>query len=148
MTMFARAVLASALIGLPLGACQATPDKILRIEGSAPLAPGLCRRMVEDFNMTPAEGSALRGTTYRVSLATRAFSQGGISVNWGFRLIDQDPAENCKSTARGMTCEITGPAEFRVQSNAGQATYLVAAGDRATVSSEGAMMTCHEPPPA
>ncbi len=96
--------------------------------------------------MTPAEGSELRGTTYRVSLASRAFSKQGISVNWGFRLADQDPAENCVGAAKGMTCEITGPAEFHVQSNAGQATYLVAPGDRATVSSEGAMMTCHEPP--
>jgi hypothetical protein len=139
-------IVAAAGLGLLAACVQATPDKVLRVEGSAPLAPSLCQRMVEDFDMVLAEGSDLRGRTYRVSHANRAISSSGISVNWGFRLVDEDPAESCVSTAKGMTCEITGPAEFRVQSNAGRATYLVVAGDRATVSSEGAMMTCHEPP--
>ncbi len=143
--MSLRLLLTAASIAVLAGCAQATPNKVLRIEGSAPIAPPLCQRMVEDFDMVLAEGSALRGQTYRVSHANRAISKGGISVNWGFRLMDDDPAENCVTTAKGMTCEIVGPAEFRVQSNAGRATYLVAAGDHATVASEGAMMTCHQP---
>jgi hypothetical protein len=152
MSVMPRILIASALMTLTLAACQAaTPDKVLRVEGVAPLAPSLCHRMVEDFHMTPAEGSDLRGYTYSVSLVSRAFSKGGIGVNWYFKLSHQDASqgtESCKPTPKGMTCAIRGPAQFHVQSNAGQATYLVAAGDRATVSSEGAMMFCREPPPA
>jgi hypothetical protein len=102
--------------------------------------------MAEDFDMVLAEGSALRGQTWRVSHATRAFSSEGVGVSWGFRLNDQNPEETCNTTSNGMTCEITGPAEFRIQSNAGRATYMVAAGDGARVASEGATMTCFQPP--
>jgi hypothetical protein len=126
------------------GCTKATPDKVLRVEGSAPVAPSLCARMAEDFDMVLAEGSALRGQTWRVSHADRLISARGVS--WGFRLIDDLPEESCVNAANGVTCEVVGPAEFRVQSNAGRATYLVASNDRATVASEGAIMTCVEPP--
>lgn len=128
-----------------VAACtKATPDKVLRVEGVAPLAPSLCERMAEDFNMTVAETSALRGTTWRASLADRFLSAKGI--NWSFRVDDEDPADACASTEGGMSCTIRGPATFSVRSEAGQATYMVAAADRATVSSQGATISCLRPP--
>lgn len=143
--MSSRVLLAAAAVaGMALAGCtQATPDKVLRVEGSAPLAPSLCERMAEDFDMVLAEGSRLRGETWRVSLADRAISARG--VNWGFRLIDEDPEEACVSEGRGMICDVQGPAEFRVQSIAGTATYLVHADDAAVVASEGATMSCFRP---
>jgi hypothetical protein len=132
-----------ALTGLP--ACtKATPEKVLRIEGSAPLAPSLCERMAEDYDMVVAETSALRGTTWRASLADRFLSARGI--NWAFRVDDEDPADACASAEGGMTCQIAGPATFSIQSEAGRATYMVVGGDRATVTSQGATISCVRPP--
>jgi hypothetical protein len=126
------------------GCTKATPDKVLRVEGTAPLAPSLCERMAEDFDMTVAETSALRGTTWRASLADRFLSARGI--NWAFRVDDADPADACTSHEGGMSCAIVGPATFSIQSEAGKATYMVAQGDRATVTSQGATISCLKPP--
>jgi hypothetical protein len=142
--MTTRVLVTVAALALLAGCAQATPDKVLRVEGAAPLAPSLCERMAEDFDMVLAEGSALRGRTWRVSHADRLISARGVS--WGFRLVDDIPEETCVNAANGVTCEVVGPAEFRVQSNAGRATYMVAEGDSATVASEGAIMTCATPP--
>jgi len=125
------------------GCVKATPDKVLRVEAAAPAAPRLCERMAGDFDMVLAEASGMRGRLYRVSHADRMISGHGVS--WGFRLVDANPEETCQSTAGGVTCEVVGPAELRVQSSAGRATYMVGEGDRATVASEGALLTCHEP---
>ncbi len=144
MTSRALLLVASAATLAALAGCtQATPDKVLRVEGSAPLAPSLCERMAEDFDMVLAEGSRLRGETWRVSLADRAISARG--VNWGFRLVDEDPAEGCVTEGRGVVCDVKGPSEFRVQSIAGTATYLVHDDDAAVVASEGATMSCFRP---
>lgn len=139
-------LLASAAVALAAvsGCTKATPDKVLRVEGSAPLAPSLCERMAEDYDMVVAETSALRGTTWRASLADRFLSARGI--NWAFRVDDEDPADACTSAEGGMTCVIAGPATFSIQSEAGRATYMVAGGDRATVSSQGATISCLRPP--
>jgi len=138
-----RGVGCAALLGLAAAGCvQATPELELRMEIAAPAGATLCARMAEDFDMVLVEGTPLRGHLYRVSHADRMISARGVS--WGFRLIDDNPAETCAATTGGMTCDITGPAEFRVQSNAGRATYLMLSGERARVASEGAIMTCRE----
>ena len=135
-------VLVPIALGLLAGCVQATPDLVLRDETAPPMGVGLCQRMKDDFDMVLAGGSPLRGQLYRVSHADRLISAHGVS--WGFRLEDDNPEETCVSTADGVTCTIEGPAEFRIQSNAGRAVYQVAAGDRAVVTSEGAIMTCQE----
>ena len=137
-------VLAASAFSLLTGCVSATPDMVLREEASAPAGPGLCERMAEDFDMVLAEGSILRGRLYRVSHADRMISARGVS--WGFRLTDQNEEETCLNTANGATCEVEGPAELRIQSNAGRAVYQVRDGDRAVVASEGAIMTCQEQP--
>ncbi len=128
--------------GLIAAACvQATPEKVLRQE-AVPGSRHLCERMAEDFDMVLAEGDVRSGRLFRVSHADRLLSAGGVS--WGFLLRDEDPVETCATTAKGTTCEIRGPAEFEVRSNAGRASYQVIAGNRARVASEGAMLTCKE----
>jgi len=138
-----RRVGCAALVSLFAAGCvQATPDLVLRTETAAPVDASLCARMADDFEMVLVEGTPLRGHLYRVSHADRAISARG--VTWGFRLIDDDPAETCAATTKGMTCDISGPAEFRVQSIAGRATYMLLSGERARVASEGAIMTCRD----
>lgn len=131
----ALALLASACV-------EATPDFVLRDETVAPTQGSLCTRMAHDFDMVLVEGTDIRGHLYRVSHADRMISARGVS--WGFRLVDENPEETCVTEPNGVTCDIAGPAEFRVQSNAGRATYKVLSGDRARVASEGAIMTCRE----
>ncbi|MGD2132578.1 MAG: hypothetical protein PVI23_07275, partial [Maricaulaceae bacterium] len=126
---FTIATLAIVLPALASACVQATPDKELRVETEPPADVSLCERMAEDFEMVVAEDSALRGRLYRVSHADRLISARGVS--WGFRLIDEDPATACETTANGSSCAIEGPAEFHVESNAGRAVYQVRAGDRA-----------------
>jgi hypothetical protein len=126
------------------GCVKATQDLVLRAENGAPGAGTLCERMAEDYDMVVAGGSELRGRLYRVSHARRMFSADWQAAS--FRLTDQNPAETCVQTNDTVICSIEGPAEFQVQSAAGRAVYLVAPGERAQVTSEGAVMTCEERP--
>lgn len=126
------------------GCTKATPELVLRAETETPPYGTLCERMAEDFDMVLAGGSELRGRLFRVSHATRMISARGEA--WGFTLIDENPEETCIETDDDVICAVRGPAEFRVQSSAGRATYRVKAGERAQVASEGAVMTCQEQP--
>lgn len=137
-------VLAFGGVAVAAACVQATPETQLRLETVAPAGARLCERMAGDFDMVLVEDGALRGRLFRVSHADRMISARGVS--WGFRLIDDDASETCESLPNGSRCAIEGPAEFRIQSNAGRATYIVRAGDRAEVTSEGAIMTCRETP--
>ena len=80
--------------------------------------------------------AAVQGIGYSASLPDAAEEPAGV---------DQDPAEGCVTEGRGVVCDVKGPAEFRVQSIAGTATYLVHDDDAAVVASEGATMSCFRP---